>query len=163
MSNLSSIERLKFEALFDMESGYVLGFSNNSFSVFTIENVGIDIFDSKYEYGSSSKANRLRKFWLEESNEVVGKLLSALLNYWLMKKQTSEAEFSSKEKMLYDECQKIVNRLNQDSSRRIQEKTSSPLQKGCIFISYRRIDSAGYAGRIYDPYRAKTLSDRKQG
>ncbi len=30
------------------------------------------------------------------------------------------------------------------------ENTSSPLQKGRIFISYRRIDSAGYAGRIYD-------------
>lgn len=150
MSDLSSIERLKFETLFDMESGYVLDFSNNTFSMFTIENVGIDIFESKYEYGSSSKANRLRKFWLEESNEVVGKLLSALLDYWLMKKQTSEVELSSKEKTLYDECQKIVNRLNQDSFRQIQENTSSPLQKGRIFISYRRIDSSGYAGRIYD-------------
>jgi formylglycine-generating enzyme required for sulfatase activity len=30
------------------------------------------------------------------------------------------------------------------------ENTSSPSQKGRIFISYRRIDSAGYAGRIYD-------------
>ncbi|HRQ22789.1 MAG TPA: hypothetical protein PLF42_05085 [Anaerolineales bacterium] len=102
MSDLSSIERLKFEALFDMESGYVLDFSNNTFSAFTIENVGIDIFDSKYEYGSSSKANRLRKFWLEEPNEVVGRLLAALLDYWLMRKQTSEAEFSIKEKTLYD-------------------------------------------------------------
>jgi len=150
MSDLSSIERLKFEALFDMESGYVLDFSNNTFSVFTIENVGIDIFDSKYEYGSNSKANRLRKFWLEESNEVVGKLLSALLDYWVTKKQISEAELSSKEKTLYDECKKIVIRLSQDSFRRIQENTSSPLQKGRIFISYRRTDSAGYAGRIYD-------------
>ncbi len=150
MSDLSSIERLKFEALFDMESGYVLDFSNNTFSVFTIENVSIDIFDSKYEYGSSSKANRLRKFWQEESNEVVGKLLSALLDYWLIKKQISEAELSSKEKTLYDECQKTVNRLNQDTFRQTQGNTPSPLQKGRIFISYRRIDSAGYAGRIYD-------------
>lgn len=150
MSDLSSIERLKFEALFDMESGYVLDFSNNTFSVFTIENVGIDIFDSKYEYGSNSKANRLRKFWLEEPNEVVGKLLSALLDYWITKKQISEAELSSKEKTLYDGCKKIVIRLNQDSFRQIQENTSSPLQKRRIFISYRRTDSAGYAGRIYD-------------
>lgn len=30
------------------------------------------------------------------------------------------------------------------------ENTSSPSQKGRIFISYRRTDSAGYAGRIYD-------------
>lgn len=150
MSDLSSIERLKFEALFDMESGYVLDFSNNTFSAFTIENVGIDIFDSKYEYGSSSKANRLRKFWMEESNEVVGKLLSALLDYWLTKKQIGGEELSSKEKTLYDECQKIVNRLNQNSFRQIPKNTSSPSQKGRIFISYRRADSEGYAGRIYD-------------
>ena len=30
------------------------------------------------------------------------------------------------------------------------DNTSSPSQKRRIFISYRRIDSAGYAGRIYD-------------
>jgi len=150
MSDLSSIERLKFEALFDMESGYVLDFSNNTFSAFTIENVGIDIFDSKYEYGSSSKANRLRKFWLEEPNEVVGRLLAALLDYWLMRKQTSEAEFSIKEKTLYDECQKIAKHLTQFSFRQNQENTSSSSQKGRIFISYRRIDSEAWAGRIYD-------------
>ena len=42
MSDLSSIERLKIEALFGMESGYVLNFSDNTFSMFTVENVGID-------------------------------------------------------------------------------------------------------------------------
>ncbi len=150
MSDLSSTERLKFEALFGMESGYVLDFSNNTFSMFTIENVGVDIFNSKYEYGSSSKANRLRKFWLDESNEIVVKLLSALLEYWLAKKQISGEELSSKETTLYDECQKIVNRLNRNSFRQTQKNTSALAQKGRIFISYRRIDSAGYAGRIYD-------------
>lgn len=34
------------------------------------------------------------------------------------------------------------------------KNTSAPSQKGRIFISYRRIDSAGYAGRIYDRFVA---------
>ena len=135
MSDLSSVERLKIEALFGMESGYVLSFSNNTFSMFTVENVGIDISDSKYEYGSSSKANRLRKFWLEESNEVVAKLLFALLDYWLAKKQTSGEVLSSKEKTLYDECQKIVSRLHQGSFNQTQENTSSQSQKERTFIN----------------------------
>lgn len=133
MSDLSSADRLKIEALFGMESGYVIDFSNNKFSMFTVENIGIDIFDSKYEYGSSSKANRLRKFWLEESNEVVGKLLSALLDYWLAKKQINGNELSSKEETLYDECRKIASRLNQVSFNKIHEYTSFPSQKGSIF------------------------------
>lgn len=135
MSDLSSVERLKIETLFGMESGYVLDFSNNTFSMFTIENVGIDIFDRKYEYGSNSKANRLRKFWLEESNEVVGKLLSALLDYWLAKKQINGEELSSKEKILYDECQKIVSGLNQASPTQIQDYPFSLFQRGSAFIN----------------------------
>lgn len=153
MSDLSSIERLKFEALFDMETGYVLDFSNNTFSAFTLENIGLDIFDEKYDYRSGSKANRLRKFWQEETNDVVGKLLLALLEYWLAKKQINGDEISSRDQTLYDECQKIANRLKQGSTEKIQEfHSSAPAsnKKGRIFISYRRADSAGYAGRIYD-------------
>jgi len=36
MSDLSSIEKLKIEKLFGMDSGYVLDFSNRTFHEFTI-------------------------------------------------------------------------------------------------------------------------------
>lgn len=55
MSSLKTIEKNKIEKLFEMGGGYVLNFSNNSFSQFFRENVNIDIDDTKYLFMGSSK------------------------------------------------------------------------------------------------------------
>ncbi|PYT91428.1 MAG: hypothetical protein DMG36_18475 [Acidobacteria bacterium] len=62
MSDLTSAEKRKFEQLLGMRSGYVLDFSNRTFTEFVLDSTGRDIFDSRYEYASASKANRLRAF-----------------------------------------------------------------------------------------------------
>lgn len=64
-----------------MGSGYVLDFSNRTFAEFILDSTGRDIYISKYDYGSGSKANRLRGFWNEEPNGVVAKLIGDLLDY----------------------------------------------------------------------------------
>ena len=115
MSNLSSIERLKIERLFEMGSGYVMDFSNGTFAEFMLENTGVEIYSTKYDYSSGSKANRLRAFWQKESNYVVGKLLTDLLNYWKAKKQLGYSEIKPEEQALFDECIRIAERLKQDS------------------------------------------------
>jgi hypothetical protein len=115
MSDLSSIEKLKLEKLFDMGSGYILDFSNRTFSEFILENTGVEIYDGKYDYASGSKANRLRAFWQKEPNHVVGQLLTILLEYWKVKKQAGYSEITSAEQTLYDECLRIAERLKQDS------------------------------------------------
>ena len=79
MSDLTSIEKLKLERLLEMDSGYVLDFYNKTFQEFILENVNIDIDNDKYFYNGSSKANRLRAFWKEESNPIVGELLEKLI------------------------------------------------------------------------------------
>lgn len=81
MSDLTSIEKIKLEKLLEMNSGYVLDFSNRTFQEFILENSNIDINDEKYNYHSGSKANRLRGFWKEESNSTVGKLIEIFLEY----------------------------------------------------------------------------------
>lgn len=115
MSDLSSTEKLKLEKLFDMGTGYVIDFSNRTFQEFILENVGIDIYQEKYDYASGSKANRLREFWRTESNYVVGELTSDLLEYWRMQKLTSYSEITPAEQSLFDECKKITERLKQDN------------------------------------------------
>jgi hypothetical protein len=115
MSDLSSIEKLKIEKLLEMGSGYVLDFSNRTFSEFVLENTGVEIYDSRYDYSSGSKANRLRAFWQKEPNHVVGRLLTNLLEYWKAKKQASFSEITSAEQSLYDESIRIAERLKQDS------------------------------------------------
>ena len=86
MANLTSIEKLKLEKFFDMSGGYILNFSNRTFQEFVLDNTQIDIYNEKYSYDSGSKANRLRAFWEKESNFIVGKLLSNLLEYWKAQK-----------------------------------------------------------------------------
>jgi hypothetical protein len=81
MSNLTFIEKHKLEQLLGMETGYVLDFSNRSFAEFVLDSTGRNIYDSRYNYESGSKANRLRAFWQKEENGVVGKLMSDMLDY----------------------------------------------------------------------------------
>ena len=107
MSDLTYIEKSKFEKLFGMGSGYVLDFSNRTFSEFVLDSTGKDIYSSRYEYESGSKANRLRAFWNQEPNHVVGKLISDLLEYY------SESVVEPKEKVLFENCRKIAKRLLQ--------------------------------------------------
>lgn len=77
MSDLTNVERRKLERLFEMGGGYVLDFSNRTFEEFVTDTIGRNIYDSRYNHGSGSKANRLRGFWQAEPNYVVGKLLGA--------------------------------------------------------------------------------------
>ena len=63
----------KIDRALGMESGDVLNFSNRTFA--QSFNSGIDIYDAKYEYGSGSKASRMRAFWDRESNYLVGRVI----------------------------------------------------------------------------------------
>lgn len=79
MSSLTQIEKRTLERLLDMGTGYVLGFSNRTFHEFFVDTVGIDIYDSKYDYGSGSKANRLRAFWSAQPDHIVARAMSPMI------------------------------------------------------------------------------------
>ncbi len=108
MSDLTAMERRKLERLLGMGSGYVLDFSNRTFEEFVLDCTGREIYDGKYDYGSGSKANRLRGFWNEENNRLVGKLLSDLIDY-------GESEGLFPVASTVENCRRIVARLTQDS------------------------------------------------
>lgn len=82
MANLRSIEKLYFEDLFDMGTGYVLDFTNNTFQQFFIEVAGVDIYKDRYASRGTSKANRMRVFWDTAPDKAVGKVLTELLERW---------------------------------------------------------------------------------
>lgn len=82
MSDLTVIEKRRLEKGLEMLSGYVMNFSNKTFAEFVLDSVKLDIYDAKYNYESGSKANRMRAFWNEESNHIVGKLLGDIFENW---------------------------------------------------------------------------------
>jgi uncharacterized protein (TIGR02391 family) len=81
MANLTSTEKQILEKLFQMESGYVLNFSDRTMGEFFRDDLGVDIYSKKYEYGSGSKANRIRGFWLKADNKLVGRMIEKLIEY----------------------------------------------------------------------------------
>lgn len=107
MSDLTALEKRKFERLLDMAGGYVLSFSNRTFEDFILDTTGRQIYTQTYENGSGSKANRLRAFWSVEPNHVVGALMSAMLDLY----KDEGRDLST----LYNECRIIVDRLMHDA------------------------------------------------
>jgi hypothetical protein len=99
-----------------MESGYVLDFSNRTFKELILENVGIDIYQNQFDYESGSKANRLRAFWNKESNEVVGKLLLNMLEYWKLCRTLNNQFITLPEQSLFDDCKLIAKYLLEGES-----------------------------------------------
>lgn len=106
MSDLSPIEKRTLETLLGMNSGYVLDFSNRTFHEFIIDSIGIDIYDAKYEYGSGSKANRLRALWKIEQNHIVGKVLKDMLDMTF----PNISETSENKQQIF-KCRQIIDRL----------------------------------------------------
>lgn len=81
MAKLTTNEKQILEKLFQMQGGYVLNFSDRTMGEFFRDDIGIDIYDKKYNYGSGSKANRLRGLWLKADDKTVGKVVGKLVSY----------------------------------------------------------------------------------
>lgn len=109
MANISSIDKMKLEKLFQMEAGYALDFSNDSFKRFIYENSGIDIYDDNYLDFGNSKANRLRCFWQKESSSIVSKVLFMLLEYYDFRGLYEDKE----DYKLFEQCKKIAKDLSE--------------------------------------------------
>lgn len=82
MNSLTHIEKQKLERELGMGSGYVLDFSNRTFEEFFREVVGIQIYDTRYDHSSGSKANRMRAFWQVATDDQLIRLFKGLLEGW---------------------------------------------------------------------------------
>jgi len=79
MSSLTDIEKRYFEKLFGMQSGYVLDYSDATFGEF-FNRHRINIHSQKYQSYGTSKAKKMRAFWEQEPDVLVGKVLGEMLH-----------------------------------------------------------------------------------
>lgn len=110
MSNLTAKEKRKLENLLKMESGYVLEFSNRTFSEL-FHDYKVEIDADIYEIYGTSKAKRMRAFWDLANNNIVGRVLEGIIDHAMDMQWLS----SSNPKLIQD-SQKIVQRLLNDNS-----------------------------------------------
>jgi hypothetical protein len=109
MSDLTTIEKRKLERALGMGAGYVLNFSNRTFAEFFLDGFGVDIYGDTYDYGSGSKANRMRAFWQQESNYLVGRVLDLLFTEWNEFRNYDTATEPP------EECLRIARRLKESA------------------------------------------------
>ena len=69
----------------------MLDFNNQTYAEFFREN-GIDIDNDKYQFNGTSKMKRLRAFWEIEPDDVVGKVMEALLQYACVVENVNEGD-----------------------------------------------------------------------
>lgn len=81
MPNIRSIDMLFLEDLLEMGSGYVLNFSDRTFSQFFAEELNYDIDDSAYAVNGKSKGKRLRCFLQTVDIPTAVRTLKALWEY----------------------------------------------------------------------------------
>lgn len=112
MADLSSIERRKLERLLRMSGGYVLDFSDRTFSEFFKEHTRRDIDAAVYRERGTSKANRMRGFWAVEGNHLVGKVIQALILYGQAENCLGDEPGMTE---LTDDCWKIASRMMRDT------------------------------------------------
>jgi hypothetical protein len=99
MVNLKRSETRFIDELFDMQSGYVLDFSNRTFAEFFEDEFAIDIYQQKYRGRGTSKANHLRAFIEAEDGYTVGKVLP---EPWAYRSGTRGAPPASVEAKFFD-------------------------------------------------------------
>ncbi|QLI80278.1 hypothetical protein HZU75_01310 [Chitinibacter fontanus] len=79
MSSITDSEKRYFEKLLGMSSGYVLDYTDPTFDEF-FKRHNVNIHGSKYQTYGTSKAKRLRAFWVQEQDALVGKVLGEMLD-----------------------------------------------------------------------------------
>ena len=79
MSSLTNVDRRYLEKVLVMGSGYVQDFSDASFGQF-FNSYNVDIHGARYQTYGTSKANKMRAFWDTEPDELVGRVLSEMLD-----------------------------------------------------------------------------------
>lgn len=81
MTNIRPIDMMILDNLFAMGGGYVLNFSNKTFSEFFAGELNIDIDDQRYERDGTSKGKRLKCFLQTVDKGTVVRTLNALWEY----------------------------------------------------------------------------------
>ena len=112
MSSLKESERIYLESILDMGSGYVLKFTDAEFDNF-FKGYGVNIHGNKYQTIGSSKAKKLRSFWEQESDELVGHVLSDILDAY---EANCDVYGRERETALLAKCREIAARLSGDVS-----------------------------------------------
>lgn len=137
MSSLNDVEKRYFERLLGMQSGYVLDYSGPAFGEF-FKRHRVDIHGPKYQTYGTSKAKKMRAFWEQEPDTLVGAVLGEML-------QAYEADCTLNgrniEAPILEKAQNIVARLSGTSrpSKTVSQTVDDFLHNEFVIPNIRKL------------------------
>ena len=119
MSSLTDIEKLYLEKILKMGDGYVLDYSDATFGKFFRQH-RVNIHGQKYQTYGTSKAKKLRSFWEQEPDALVGQALSKMLDAY-----EADCDLNGREveESVLEKARGIVARLLGESQKTKQAET----------------------------------------
>ncbi|WP_319521854.1 restriction endonuclease [uncultured Desulfosarcina sp.] len=152
---LKSIDIRLIDDLFEMGGGYVLDFTNRTFSEFFIDELGVNIDDPRFEVEGTSKAKRLRYYLRTVRIDDVVRALLALWEY----RETLRRRSGEKEKLPDHKIEflHLIKRLggkppeeikvkpNKEEPVQINEKIANELFSALLNLSSLAPQPRGYA------------------
>ncbi len=111
MSSLTDVERLYLESILSMGGGYVLDYTDDTFGVL-FQTHEIDIHSKKFQTYGTSKAKKLRSFWMLESDNIVAEVLKEMIDRY---EASCAISGNSVDSSLLQESRQVVSRLSGDS------------------------------------------------
>lgn len=107
MSSLNDIDKRYLERILGMGDGYVLDYSDPSFGEF-FQRHKVNIHGPKYQTYGTSKAKKLRAFWEQEPDGLVGTVLDEMLDSY---EASCELDGRELDQAILDKSRAIVARL----------------------------------------------------
>ena len=108
MSSLTDVDKRYLEHILNMQSGYVLDYTDATFGEFFARH-NIDIHSRKYQIYGTSKAKKMRAFWEHEPDQIVAKVLSEMLGSYETGCELNQRSINSR---VLEKCREIVLRLS---------------------------------------------------
>jgi hypothetical protein len=138
-SNIRTLDLQIIDKVFQMESGYVLDFSDRTMTQFIAEELNTDIDHPQYQDDGSSKAKRLRCFLRKEDTDTAVRTLNALWEY-----REARRALTGRDEWLPNAHAQLLNLLN-----RLQGKPSQPLtSQGPPPPAFEKPNYAGFLGEL---------------
>lgn len=107
MSSLTDIEKRYLEKILSMGSGYVLDFSDATYGEFFSRH-SVNIHGARYQTYGTSKAKKMRSFWEQEPDTLVGQVLSEMLESYEADCELNNLDVDT---AVLNKSKKIVSRL----------------------------------------------------
>ncbi len=107
MSSLSESDKLYLEKILQMGDGYVLDYSDATFDQF-FRRFRVNIHGEKYKTYGTSKAKKMRAFWNQEQDILVGRVLTEMLEIYEAKCNLNGQEI---DQVLLSKTRSIIGKL----------------------------------------------------